>query len=40
MTTVPQQPFWKEALLSPLAETAARTVKPYLPGDFVRHVRF
>jgi membrane protein required for colicin V production len=40
MTTVPQQPFWKEALLSPLAETAARTVKPFVPGDFARHVRF
>jgi membrane protein required for colicin V production len=40
MTAIPQQPFWKDALLSPLAETAARTVKPYLPGDFARHVQF
>jgi membrane protein required for colicin V production len=40
MTALPQQEFWKGALLSPLAETAARTVKPYLPGDFVRHVQF
>lgn len=40
MTTIPQQAFWKEALLSPLAETAARTIKPYLPGDFARHVHF
>lgn len=40
MTAVPQQPFWKEALFSPLAETAARTVKPFLPGDFARHVQF
>lgn len=40
MTTIPQQPFWKEALLSPMAETAARTVKPFLPGDFARHVQF
>lgn len=40
MTAIPQQPFWKEALLSPLAETAARTVKPFLPGDFARHVQF
>lgn len=40
MTSIPQQPFWKDALLSPMAETAARTVKPYLPGDFVRHVQF
>jgi membrane protein required for colicin V production len=40
MTAIPQQPFWKEALFSPLAETAARTVKPFLPGDMSRHVSF
>lgn len=40
MTAIPQQPFWKDAVLSPLAETAARTVKPYLPGEFSRHVKF
>lgn len=40
MTSIPRQPFWKDALLSPLAETAARTVMPFLPGDFARHVQF
>lgn len=40
MTAIPQQSFWKEALLSPMAETAARTVKPFLPGDVARHVQF
>lgn len=40
MTALPQQAFWKGALLSPLAETAARTVKPFLPGEFVRYVQF
>ena len=40
MTAIPQQAFWKEALLSPMAETAARTVKPFLPGDVARHVQF
>jgi membrane protein required for colicin V production len=40
MTAIPRQPFWKDALLSPLAETAARTMKPFLPGDFARHVQF
>jgi membrane protein required for colicin V production len=40
MTAIPQQAFWKGALLSPLAETAARTVKPFLPGEFARHVQF
>lgn len=40
MTSIPQQPFWKEAVLSPLTETAARTIKPYLPGDLASHVKF
>lgn len=40
MTAIPQQPFWKQALLSPLAESAARTAKPFLPGDIARHVQF
>jgi membrane protein required for colicin V production len=40
MTAIPQQSFWTGALLSPLAETAARTVKPFLPGDMARHVNF
>lgn len=40
MTALPKQEFWKGALLSPLAETAARTVKPFLPGDVARHVQF
>ena len=40
MTAIPQQNFWKEALFSPLAETAALTVKPFLPGDFARHIKF
>lgn len=40
MTSLPQQPFWKDALLSPLAETTAHTLKPLLPGNFARHVQF
>jgi membrane protein required for colicin V production len=40
MTAIPQQPFWREALFSPLAETAAHTVKPFLPGDIAQHVQF
>ncbi|MFJ7565916.1 CvpA family protein [Herminiimonas sp. NPDC097707] len=40
MTAIPQQSFWKEALFSPLAETAALTVKPFLPGDFAQHIKF
>jgi membrane protein required for colicin V production len=40
MTAIPQQAFWKDALLSPMAETAARTARPYLPGEFVQYVKF
>lgn len=40
MTAIPQQAFWKDALFSPLAETAARTAKPFLPGDLARHVHY
>jgi len=40
MTAIPKQRFWREAVLSPLAESAARTVKPFLPGEFARHVQF
>lgn len=39
-TALPQQAFWKQALLSPLAETAARTALPFLPGEMARYVRF
>ncbi|WP_426190728.1 CvpA family protein [Massilia sp. DWR3-1-1] len=40
MTAIPQQDLWKHALLSPLAETLVRTVKPFIPADFAQHVHF
>jgi membrane protein required for colicin V production len=40
MTSIPQQAFWKNALLSPMAETGARTVKPFLPAALAQHVKF
>ena len=40
LTALPQQPFWREALFSPLAETAVRTIKPMLPPDWAHHVHF
>jgi membrane protein required for colicin V production len=40
MTSIPHQAFWKDALLSPIAETGARTVKPFLPAAFAQHVQF
>jgi membrane protein required for colicin V production len=40
MTSIPQQAFWKDALLAPMAETGARTVKPFLPAALAQHVQF
>jgi membrane protein required for colicin V production len=40
MTSIPQQAFWREARLRPLAESAARTVKPYLPAALAQHVHY
>ena len=40
MTSIPQQAFWKNALLSPMAETGARTVKPFLPAAFAQHINY
>jgi membrane protein required for colicin V production len=40
MTSIPQQDFWKHALFSPLAETGARTVKPFLPAALAQRVQF
>lgn len=39
-TAIPQQPFWRDAMLSPFAEAVARTAVPYLPGKFTRHLQF
>jgi len=39
-TAIPQQAFWRKAIFSPLAETAANTALPFLPGAFAQHVKF
>ncbi len=40
MTRIPQQPFWRNAMFSPMAEATARTVMPYLPGYFVEYIHY
>ena len=40
MTSIPQQAFWKDALFSPMAETAAQTIMPFLPDSVTKHVKF
>ncbi|MDY7578043.1 CvpA family protein [Herbaspirillum sp. RTI4] len=39
-TSIPQQPFWTNAMLSPAFVMAAERVKPYLPGQFGQHIHF
>ena len=40
MTALPQQGFWKNAMLSPMAEAGARAALPYLPGNIAKYVKF
>jgi len=40
MTSIPQQSFWKDALLSPVAVAAVKTVMPFLPGSITDHMQF
>jgi len=40
MTSVPQQDFWKHAVLSPYAEAGAHMVKQHLPAAMAQHVNY
>ena len=40
MTRLPQMSVWKDALLSPLAETAVNTLLPFLPDEIASKVKF
>ena len=40
MTDLPKQEFWTQAMLSPMAETGVRTVKPFLPQSLSQHVNY
>ncbi len=40
MTRIPKQPFWKNAMFSPVAEDAVRAVLPYLPAYFVEYIHY
>jgi membrane protein required for colicin V production len=40
MTAIPKQAFWQDALFSPLAESGARTLKPFLPAALAQYVRY
>jgi membrane protein required for colicin V production len=40
MTSAPEQPWWKEAVLTPPLETAVLAVKPLLPDELAKRIRF
>ncbi len=40
LTSLPRQPVWRDAVLSGVAESAVRTVKPWLPDEWARRVNF
>lgn len=40
MTSAPEQPWWKEAVLAPPLETAVLAVKPLLPDELAKRIRF
>jgi membrane protein required for colicin V production len=40
MTTAPTQPWWRGATLAPPLETAVLAMKPMLPHDLAKRIRF
>ncbi|MFZ2268418.1 MAG: CvpA family protein [Azonexus sp.] len=40
MTAAPKQIWWREAMLSPPLETVVLAVKPWLPDDLAKRIRF
>jgi len=40
LTSLPQQPFWRQAMARPVLEAVALSIKPYLPGSYARYVKF
>ncbi len=40
MTTLPRETWWQEAVLAPPLETAVLAVKPWLPAEAVKRIRF
>jgi membrane protein required for colicin V production len=40
LTPLPREPFWRGALLSGPFETAALTLRPYLPEGLARRLRY
>lgn len=40
LTALPREPAWRDAMLAPPFEALALAVKPWLPADFARRIRY
>jgi len=40
LTSLPQQPWWRDAVSAPPLETAALASKPYLPPELAKRIRY
>jgi membrane protein required for colicin V production len=40
MTSAPRQPWWRQATLAVPLETAVLALKPWLPADVAKRIRF
>jgi membrane protein required for colicin V production len=40
LTSLPQQPWWRDAVSAPPLETAALATKPYLPPELAKRIRY
>ncbi|WP_415033200.1 CvpA family protein [Azonexus sp.] len=40
LTQAPSQPWWRDAVLAPPLETAVLAIKPLLPADLAKRIRF
>lgn len=40
MTSIPQQPFWQNAMFSPYAEQAAMMALPFLPESMAQNIKY
>ena len=40
MTKLPEEPWWQQARLAPLAEQGVTYIKPWLPDDLAKHIAY
>lgn len=40
MTALPKEPWWRDAVLAPPLETAVIAMKPWLPPDVAKRIRY